>query len=136
MNGGRARIELEYDIGFDSSGKIHALDMGIYMLGGIVMGGSTVDVFSLSGMIDQVSTTLHLQGFPCLLPSSLPCPCLTAGGTPACLTVWTVSNSSIVQITFELLKGSAVFLFFHPVLSLHFSSTSLHQTYQRCLRCL
>ena len=64
MNGGRARIELEYDIGFDSSGKIQALEMCIYMLGGIVMGGSTVDVFSLSGMIDQVSAALHLFSFP------------------------------------------------------------------------
>lgn len=56
MNGGRARIELEYDIGFDDSGKIHALDLRLFLLGGMVMGGSTVDVFSLSGMLDQVKS--------------------------------------------------------------------------------
>ena len=54
MNGGRARIELEYNIGFDDSGKIHALDLRMFLLGGMIMGGSTVDVFSLSGTIDQV----------------------------------------------------------------------------------
>lgn len=58
MNGGRARIDLEYDIGFDDSGKIHALNLNVYMLGGIVMRGSTVDVMSLAGMIDQVSVAV------------------------------------------------------------------------------
>lgn len=61
MNGGRARIDLEYDIGFDSTGKILALDLHVYMLGGIVMGGSTVDVLSLAGMIDQVGTCIGLS---------------------------------------------------------------------------
>lgn len=54
MNGGRARIELEYDVGFDDSGKIQALDLHLFLLGGIIMGGSTVDVMSLAGMLDQV----------------------------------------------------------------------------------
>ena len=58
MNGGRARIDLEYDIGFDSAGKILALELHVYMLGGIVMGGSTVDVLSLAGMIDQVGACI------------------------------------------------------------------------------
>ncbi|KAL0029788.1 hypothetical protein WJX77_000034 [Trebouxia sp. C0004] len=53
MNGGRARIELEYDVGFDDSGNIHALDLRLFLLGGIIMGGSTVDVMSLAGMLDQ-----------------------------------------------------------------------------------
>ncbi|KAA6423444.1 MAG: Aldehyde oxidase, partial [Trebouxia sp. A1-2] len=53
MNGGRARIELEYDVGFDDSGKIQALDLHLFLLGGIIMGGSTVDVMSLAGMLDQ-----------------------------------------------------------------------------------
>lgn len=65
MNGGRARIDLEYDIGFDSSGKIHALDLRVYMLGGIIMSGSTVDVLSLAGMIDQVITSLYLWLHTC-----------------------------------------------------------------------
>ena len=60
MNGGRARIELEYDVGFDESGKIHALDLRLFLLGGIIMGGSTVDVISLAGMLDQVPHPLLL----------------------------------------------------------------------------
>jgi len=63
MNGGRARIELEYDVGFDDSGKIHALDLRLFLLGGIIMGGSTVDVMSLAGMLDQVSHRLFLLLF-------------------------------------------------------------------------
>ncbi len=59
MNGGRARIDLEYDIGFDDNGKIHALDLRLFLLGGIVMGGSTVDVFSLAAMLDQVQLPLQ-----------------------------------------------------------------------------
>ena len=58
MNGGRARIELEYDVGFDDSGKIHAVDLRLFLLGGIIMGGSTVDVMSLAAMLDQVSHPL------------------------------------------------------------------------------
>ena len=60
MNGGRARIELEYDVGFDDSGKIHALDLCLFLLGGIIMGGSTVDVMSLAAMLDQVLHPLLL----------------------------------------------------------------------------
>ena len=61
MNGGRARIDLEYDIGFDDTGKIHALDLRLFLLGGMIMAGSTVDVFSLAGMLDQASRRLSGQ---------------------------------------------------------------------------
>ena len=33
---------------------MQALDLRMFMLGGIIPGGSIVDVFSIGGMIDQV----------------------------------------------------------------------------------
>ena len=32
MNGGRAETEVEYDIGFDDSGRIHALEIQVIVL--------------------------------------------------------------------------------------------------------
>ena len=94
MNGGRARIDLEYDLGFDSSGKIHALDLRVFMLGGIIMGGSTVDVFSLAGMIDQVGTPdklyLHYVWI-CILSS---CLCLPEGSVLTMILVGLLSSAA------------------------------------------
>ena len=33
MNGGRAEVEAEYDIGFDNTGRIHALEIQVLVLG-------------------------------------------------------------------------------------------------------
>lgn len=88
MNGGRARIELEYDIGFDDSGKIHALDLRLFLLGGMVMGGSTVDVFSLSGMLDQVNSIATSYS-----PVSLPAFHVAYGQQPNFMYLSSVCNS-------------------------------------------
>ncbi|KAK9918869.1 hypothetical protein WJX75_007680 [Coccomyxa subellipsoidea] len=53
MNNGRAAVEVEYDIGFDDSGKVLALEMQAYLLGGAQLSGSFVDLYQLKGNIDQ-----------------------------------------------------------------------------------
>ncbi|CAL5222937.1 g5372 [Coccomyxa viridis] len=72
MNGGRAETDVEYDIGFDDTGRIHALEIQAYMLGGAYLGGSTVDMYQLKGNIDQV------------LSQVVPNPALLMSGSATC----------------------------------------------------
>ena len=70
MNAGRAAVEVEYDIGFDAEGKLLAVEMQAYLMGGAQLSGSFVDLYQLTGNIDQVSLavsscpTTFLHGIP------------------------------------------------------------------------
>ena len=60
MNAGRAAVEVEYDIGFDAEGKLLAVEMQAYLMGGAQLSGSFVDLYQLTGNIDQVSQLFPL----------------------------------------------------------------------------
>lgn len=54
MNGGRCYTETEYSVGFDSEGKITALDIKVYLVSGAYMDCSCFDALSVMGAIDSV----------------------------------------------------------------------------------
>lgn len=54
MNAGRAAVEVEYDIGFEADGKLRAVEMQAYLMGGALREGSSIDLFQLKGNVDQV----------------------------------------------------------------------------------
>ena len=55
---------------------LQALDLKMFLLAGMIVGGSIVDVFSIGGMIDQVSTFTPITSPRDLLsvsPAFAPC---------------------------------------------------------------